>query len=57
MQPDYLEGRVVCYCLWGYALKRSPGINRKSRVMYPGPGLLSSATWPSLPKKYYNGLI
>ena len=43
-------------CLWGHALKRSPGINRKSRVSYPGPGFLSSATWPSLPKKHYNGL-
>ena len=43
-------------CLWGNALKRSPGIIRKSRVSYPGPGFLSSATWPSLPKKHYNGL-
>ena len=43
--------------LWGHALKRSPGINRKSRVLYPGPGFLSSATWPLLPKKHYNGLI
>ena len=45
-------------CLWGNALKRSPGIIRKSRVWYPVPGFLSSATWPSLPKKHYynNGL-
>ena len=43
-------------CLWGNALKRSPGIIRKSRVSYPGPGFLSSAAWPSLPKKHYNGL-
>ena len=43
-------------CLWGNALKRSPGIIRKSRVLYPGPGFLSSATWPSLPKKHYSGL-
>ena len=43
-------------CLWGNALKRSPGIIRKSRVSYPGPGFLSSGTWPSLPKKHYNGL-
>ena len=28
----------------GPALKRSPGINRKSRVLYPGPRFLSSAT-------------
>ena len=46
----------VWNCLWGNALKRSPGINRKSRVSYPGPGFLSSATWPLLPKKHYNGL-
>ena len=31
-------------------------IIRKSRVSYPGPGFRSSATWPSLPKKHYNGL-
>ena len=43
-------------CLWGNALKRYPGIIRKSRVSYPGPGFLSSATWPPLPKKHYNGL-
>ena len=46
----------VWNCLWGHALKRSPGIIRKSRVSYPVPGFLSSATWPSLPKKHYNGL-
>ena len=46
----------VWNCLWGNALKRYPGIIRKSRVSYPGPGFLSSATWPSLPKKHYNGL-
>ena len=46
----------VWNCLWGNALKRSPGIIRKSRVSYPGPRFLSSATWPSLPKKRYNGL-
>ena len=46
----------VWNCLRGNALKRSPGIIRKSRVSYPGPGFLSSATWPSLPKKHYNGL-
>ena len=39
----------------GHAHKRSAGINRKSRISYPGPGFLSSATWPSLPKKHYNG--
>ena len=46
----------VWNCLWGNALKRSPGIIRKSRVSYPVPGFLSSATWPSVPKKHYNGL-
>ena len=46
----------VWNCLWGNALKRSPWIIRKSRVSNPGPGFLSSATWPSLPKKHYNGL-
>ena len=46
----------VWNCLWGHALKRSPGINRKSRVSYPGPGFLSSATLPSLSNKHYNGL-
>ena len=46
----------VWNCLWGNALKRSPWIIHKSRVSYPGPGFLSSATWPSLPKKHYNGL-
>ena len=46
----------VWNCLWGNALKRSPGIIRKSRVSYPSPGFLSSATWPMLPKKHYNGL-
>ena len=40
----------VWNCLWGNALKSSPGINRKSRVSYPGPG------WPMVPKKHYNGL-
>ena len=46
----------VWNCLWGNALKRSPGISRKSRVLYPVPGFLSSATWPSLPKKHNKGL-
>ena len=33
------------------------GINRKSTVLYSGCGFLSSARWPSLPKKHHNGLI
>ena len=40
VQPDCLKGRVVCGTVWGHALKRYPGINRKSRVLYPGPGFL-----------------
>ena len=46
----------VWNCLLWHTLKRSPGVNRKSRVSYPGPGYLSSATRPSLPHKHYNGL-
>ena len=46
----------VWNCQLGNALKRSPGIIRKSRVSYPGPGFLSSATWPLQPKKHYYGL-
>ena len=30
-------------CLWGHGLKRSPGINCKSRLLYLAPGFLSSA--------------
>ena len=55
-QLSQRPGRVW-NCLRGHALKRSPGIIHKSRVLYTGPGFLSSATWPSLPKKHYNGLI
>ena len=50
---------IVWNCLLRHALKRSPETNRKRRVLYPGPGFLSSITWPSLLKKHYynNGLI
>ena len=51
-----LEFGSVWNCLWGHALKRSPGFNRKSKVSHPGPRFLSSATCHSLPKKHYNGL-
>ena len=47
----------VWNCLWGHALEISPGINRKSRLLYQVLGFLSSSTWPSMPKKQYNGLI
>ena len=39
-------------CLWGHALKKSPGINNKSRVLYSSPRFLSSATWYSMPKTF-----
>ena len=44
-------------CLWGHAIEISPEINGKSRVLYPGPVFLFGDTWPSMPKKRYNGLI
>ena len=47
----------VWNCLWRHAFQTSPGINRKSSVLYLDPRFLSGATWPSLPKKHYNGLI
>ena len=50
------SGRVW-NCLWVHALKSSPRINCKSTISYPGPRFLSSATWPSMLKKHYNGLI
>ena len=38
MQPDCLKGRVVCGTVYGdMHIKRSPGIIRKSKVLYPGP--------------------
>ena len=53
-----VKGRVVCGTVYGdMHLKDLLGSILKSRVSYPGPGFLSSATWPSLPKKRYNGLI
>ena len=44
-------------CLRGHELQRSLGINCKSRVLYLGPGFLSSAISHSMPKKHSNGLI
>ena len=49
-------GSVWNCLVWGNALKTSPGIIRKSRVSYPGPGFLSSATWSLLPKRHSNEL-
>ena len=52
MQSDCLYGSGnVWNCFWGRALIVSPGINRKSRVLYPGPRYLSSDTWTSMPEK------
>ena len=50
-QLDCLKGRVVCGTVCGDMNLIFPEIHRKSRVLYPGSGFLSSATWPSLPKK------
>ena len=42
----------------GYlSFKRSPGINRNSRALYPGPGFISSAIWPSMPKTHHKRFI
>ena len=49
--------QMAGWSLRGHALYRSPGINHKSRVLYPSPVFRSSAAWPSLLKKHYNGLI
>ena len=38
-------------------LKRSPGINPERKVLCPGHGFLSGASWLSMPKKHYYGLI
>ena len=63
VQPDCLNmlklkrPGSVWNCLLGHAPERSPGINCKSRVLYRGPGFLSSATWHLLLKKHYNGII
>ena len=46
----------VWNCLWGHALKRSPGINRKIRVSYPCPGCLLVLHGFFCRKKHYSGL-
>ena len=42
----------VWNCQWRHALKIYPGINSKGKVLFPGTGFLSSATWPSLSQKH-----
>ena len=54
MQLDCLKGRVVCRTVYGDI---SHGINHMSRILYPSPGFLSSATWPLMPKKHDNESI
>ena len=41
----------------GPSLLKISGINGKSRVLYHGAGFLSSATWPLMKEKHYNGLM
>ena len=43
----------MCGTIYGF----NPGINHKSRVLIPSIGFLSCATWFSLRKKHYKGLI
>ena len=58
MQPDCLKGRVVCGTVYGdMRLKDLLGSIVREGYRIPGPGFLSSAAWPLLPKKHYNGLI
>ena len=49
VQPDFLKGRVLCGTVNGDMHLKDLLVG--SRVSYPSPGFLSSATWPSLPKK------
>ena len=47
---------TMCRTVYGdMHLKDLLGSN--ASVLYPGTGFLSSATWPLMPKKHYNGLI
>ena len=48
--PECIKGRLVC-------LTVSPGINHKSRVLYPSLGFLSSAAWLLMQKKQSDELI
>ena len=57
MQPNCLKGRVVCGTVYG-EMHLKDLLGSFIRVGYRNavPGFLSSATWPSLPEKHYNGL-
>ena len=50
VQPDCLKGQVACGTVYGN-MHLKDLLGSIVRV-----GFLSSATWPSLPKKHYNGL-
>ena len=52
--PNGVKGGVVCGTVYGDMHYKYLGSIVKSRVLYPGHRFLSSATWPSLPKKHYN---
>ena len=67
--PTVSRAGSVWNCLWGLAYPQAliwelvirlygdmHLKDRKSRVLYPGPGFLSSTTCPSLPNKHYTGL-
>ena len=52
VKPDSLKGRVVCGIVYGdMHLKDLLGFISRV-VLYPGPGYLSSARWPLMPKKF-----
>ena len=56
VQPDCLKGRVVCGTVYGdMHLKVLLGSIVRVGCCIAVPN--SSATWPSLPKRHYNGLI
>ena len=57
VQPDCLKGRVVCGTVYGdMHLKDLLGSIVRVGYCIPVPEFLSSATWPLLSKKHYNGL-
>ena len=58
VQPNCVKGGIVCGTGYVDRHYRSPGINRKSRILNPGPRFLSSAAWLKLmPTKHSSGFI
>ena len=53
VQPDCLKGRVMYGTVYGDMHLKDLLVS----LVRVGYGFLSSATWPSLPKKHYKGLI